>query len=69
MRVSRWDDQMDKPLIAITVHKLPHKAFCGVVILQQEGDESWAGRCSKCGEVFRVDEDPKFKARVLATRN
>jgi hypothetical protein len=60
---------MGKPLIAITVHKVPHKAFCGVVILQKERDDSWAGRCSKCGEVFRVEEDPKFRARVLAMRN
>ena len=60
---------MEKPLIAISVHKLPHKAFCGVVILLQEAEDSWVGRCSKCGEVFRVEEDPKFKARVLAMRN
>ncbi len=60
---------MENPLIAITVHKIPHKAFCGVVILQQEAEDSWAGRCSTCGEVFRVDEDPKFTARVLALRN
>jgi hypothetical protein len=60
---------MEKPLIAISVHKLPHKAFCGVVILQLEAKDSWVGRCSKCGEVFRVEEDPKFKARVLAMRN
>lgn len=60
---------MDEPLFAITVHKLPHKAFCGVVILEQETEESWAGRCTKCGEVFRVEKDPQFAARVLAMRN
>ncbi|MFQ5801630.1 MAG: hypothetical protein ACE5JQ_01875 [Candidatus Methylomirabilales bacterium] len=60
---------MDNPLIAITVHKVPNKEFCGVVILRQEPDHSWTGRCSKCGEAFRVEEDPKFKARVLAMRN
>ncbi|MFQ5657819.1 MAG: hypothetical protein ACE5G5_09785 [Candidatus Methylomirabilales bacterium] len=60
---------MEKPLIAITVHRLPHKEFCGVVILRQEPDRSWNGCCSKCGEAFQVEEDPKFEARVLATRN
>lgn len=69
MSASRWRDAMEKPLIAISVHKLPHKAFCGVVILHREADDSWAGRCSKCGEMFRVEEDPKFTARVLAMRN
>lgn len=61
--------KMEMPFIAITVHKVPHKQFCGVVILSQESDGSWSGRCSKCGEVFRVEQDPKFKARVLAMRN
>ncbi|MBW8057547.1 MAG: hypothetical protein V3R69_02290 [candidate division NC10 bacterium] len=60
---------MEKPLIAITVHKVPHKEFCGVVILRQEGDRSWNGRCSKCGEDFRIEEDSKFRAHVLAMRN
>lgn len=60
---------MEKPLIAITVHKVPHKQFCGVVILTQEADRSWNGRCSKCGEVFQVEGDPKFEANVLAMRN
>ncbi|MCI0410091.1 MAG: hypothetical protein L0191_16300 [Acidobacteria bacterium] len=56
-------------MIAITVHKVPNKEFCGVVVLTQESDGSWSGRCSKCGEAFAVEEDPKFKARVLAMRN
>lgn len=60
---------MKKPLIAITVHKVPHQGFCGVVILTRESDRSWNGRCSKCGEVFRIEDDPKFEARVLAMRN
>jgi hypothetical protein len=60
---------MEKPLIAITVHKVPHKQFCGVVILQQQADRSWSGHCTKCGEAFQVEQDPKFEARVLAARN
>ncbi|MFQ5847562.1 MAG: hypothetical protein ACE5IQ_07820 [Candidatus Methylomirabilales bacterium] len=60
---------MEQPLIAITVHKVPHKEFCGVVVLKQEADRSWSGQCSRCGEDFRVEEDSKFRARVLAMRN
>ena len=60
---------MEHPLIAITVHKVPSKQFCGVVILRQNGDRSWSGRCSKCGEAFHVEQDRKFEARVLAMRN
>jgi len=60
---------MEKPLIAITVHKVPNKEFCGVVVLRQEPDGSWTGRCSKCGEAFKVEQDPKFEARVLAMCN
>lgn len=59
----------NRPLIAITVHKVPHKHFCGVVVLTRESDGAWSGRCSKCGEVFRVEEDAKFTARVRAMRN
>lgn len=60
---------MKKTLIAITVHKLPHEEFCGVVVLKQEPDRSWSGRCTRCGEAFHVEEDPQFEARVLAMRN
>lgn len=60
---------MKKPLVAITVHKVPHKEFCGVVILTRGSDQSWNGHCSKCGEIFKVEKDPKFEARVLAMRN
>ena len=60
---------MNKPLIAITVHKVPHKGFCGVVILTKEPDGSWRGHCSRCREDFKIEEDPKFEARVLAMRN
>jgi ribosomal protein L37AE/L43A len=60
---------MERPLIAITVHKVPNKEFCGVVVLRRESDGSWNGRCSKCGEVFQVEQDPKFEARILAMRN
>lgn len=57
------------PLIAITIHRVPRKAFCGVVVLVQNPDESWTGECSQCKQEFRIDKDPKFKAQVLALRN
>lgn len=60
---------MKQPMIAITVHKVPHKEFCGVVILTRESDRSWKGRCSKCGETFNIEGDTKFEARVRAMRN
>lgn len=63
------EGRTERLLIAITVHKVPNKEFCGVVVLTQEPDGSWSGRCSKCGEAFEIEEDPKFKARVLAMRN
>jgi hypothetical protein len=56
-------------LVAITLHRIPRKAVCGVVILSQQEDESWAGKCSKCGGEFRLDRDPKFEAQVRAMRN
>ena len=63
------EGKMERPMVAITVHKVPNKEFCGVVVLRQASDGSWSGRCSKCGEAFEVEEDPKFKARILALRN
>lgn len=54
---------------AITLHRIPRKGVCGVVILARQEDESWAGKCSKCGEDFRVERDPKFEAQVRAMRN
>jgi hypothetical protein len=63
------ESRMERPLIAITVHKVPKKEFCGVVVLRQDSDGSWTGRCSKCGETFQVEQDPKFEARILALRN
>jgi len=63
------EGRMERPLVAITVHKVPKKEFCGVVVLRQESDGSWTGQCSKCGEAFQVEEDAKFKARILALRN
>ncbi len=60
---------MKKPTSAITVHKVPHKEFCGVVILTRDSDRSWKGRCSKCGEAFTIEDNPKFEARVRAMRN
>ena len=55
--------------IAITLHRIPRKEVCGVVILSRKEDESWAGRCSKCGGEFRLERDPKFEAQVRAMRN
>lgn len=60
---------MARPLIAITIHKIPRKAFCGVVVLVQQPDQSWTGKCSRCGEEFYVEQDPKFEVQVQAIRN
>lgn len=60
---------MVKPLIAITIHKIPRKAFCGVVVLVQQPDRSWIGQCSRCGEEFYVEGDPQFEFQVQAIRN
>ena len=56
-------------LIAITLHRIPHKEVCGVVILARQEDASWTGKCSKCGEDFHMDRDPKFELQVRAMRN
>jgi hypothetical protein len=40
----------ESQLIAITLHRIPRKEVCGVVVLQRQEDASWAGHCSKCGE-------------------
>jgi len=56
-------------LIAITLHRIPRKHVCGVVVLTQEEDASWAGKCSKCGEDFHMERDPKFELQVRAMRN
>jgi hypothetical protein len=55
--------------IAITLHRIPRKEVCGVVVLTQQADKSWAGKCSKCGGDFRLERDPKFEAQVRAMRN
>jgi hypothetical protein len=60
---------MNSQLVAISLHRIPRKEVCGVVILAQQGDESWVGKCSKCGGEFRMEPDPKFEARVRAMRN
>ncbi|MFN3476381.1 MAG: hypothetical protein ACK4Z6_02340 [Candidatus Methylomirabilales bacterium] len=60
---------MVKPLIAITIHRIPRKMFCGVVVLVQQPDRSWTGQCSRCGEEFQIEEDPKFEFQVQAIRN
>jgi hypothetical protein len=56
-------------LIAITLHRIPRKEVCGVVVLQQQEDASWSGRCSKCGGEFRLERDPKFETQVRSMRN
>jgi len=56
-------------LVAITLHRVPRKEVCGVVVLSQQEDESWAGKCSKCGGDFKLEPDPKFEAQVRAMRN
>jgi hypothetical protein len=55
--------------IAITLHRIPRKEVCGVVVLSQQEDKSWEGKCSKCGGEFRLKRDPKFEAQVRAMRN
>jgi len=59
----------DSQLIAITLHRIPRKEVCGVVVLQQQADASWSGRCSKCGAEFRLERDPKFETQVRSMRN
>ena len=56
-------------LIAITLHRIPHKQVCGVVVLVQQDDASWLGNCSKCGGEFKMERDPKFETQVRAMRN
>ncbi len=60
---------MEKPLTAITLHRIPGKEICGVVTLEQRPDGSWTGQCSKCGKAFHIEKDPTFEAQVLAIRN
>lgn len=55
--------------VAITLHRIPRKEVCGVVVLARQEDATWAGKCSKCGGEFRLDRDPKFDAQVQAMRN
>jgi uncharacterized metal-binding protein YceD (DUF177 family) len=60
---------VNRLLTAITVHKIPGKEICGVVVLEQHADGSWAGTCSKCEKPFHHDKDPTFEMQVLAVRN
>jgi hypothetical protein len=60
---------MEQSLTAITVHKIPGKEICGVVILEQQPGGSWAGQCSKCEKPFYREQDPTFERQVLAIRN
>ena len=59
----------DSQFIAITLHRVPRKGVCGVVVLTRQKDESWTGKCTKCGGDFRLEADPKFEAQVRAMRN
>ena len=60
---------MQTPLIAVTLHRIPGKEICGVVILEQQPDQSWTGQCSKCGKEFHMPKDPQFEMQVRAVRN
>lgn len=60
---------MEQVLTAITVHKIPGKEICGVVVLEQQPDGSWRGRCSKCEKPFQRKHDPTFEQQVRAVRN
>ncbi len=55
--------------VAVTLHRIPRRKVCGVVVLIQQPDRSWAGACSKCGEGFHMDQDAKFEGQVRAIRN
>lgn len=59
----------DSKSIAITLHRIPRKEVCGVVVLEQQEDASWTGKCSKCGGEFRLERDQKFETQVRAMRN
>ena len=56
-------------MFAVTLHRIPREKVCGVVVLLQQPDRSWAGACSRCGEGFHVDPDEKFEGQVRAIRN
>jgi hypothetical protein len=60
---------MERLLTAITVHKIPGKEICGVVVLAQQPDGAWAGTRSKCAKPFHHEKDPTFEQQVLAVRN
>ncbi len=40
-----------------------------MVVLSRRADGSWAGKCSKCGADFQMDQDARFKGQVRAMRN
>lgn len=64
-----WVYGMEDRPVAITVHRVPRKEVCGVVVLVRQADGSWSGKCSKCGGDFHVEKDSKFEAQVRAMRN
>jgi uncharacterized metal-binding protein YceD (DUF177 family) len=60
---------MARLLTAITIHTIPGKEICGVVVLEQHSDGSWTGTCSRCVKPFHHDKDLTFERQVLAVRN
>jgi hypothetical protein len=60
---------MEQALTAITVHKIPGKAFCGVVVLEQQPDGAWMGRGSQCDKPFYREPEAAFEQQVRAVRN
>ena len=62
-------DPMDGLLAATTIHKISGKEICGVVVLEQHADGSWAGTCSRCAKPFHHGKDPTFEPQVWALRN
>ena len=55
--------------VAVTIHRIPKKEYCGVVVLSRQADGTWAGKCSKCGADFQMEKDPRFEGQVRAMRN
>jgi hypothetical protein len=56
-------------LVAVTLHRIAGKLVCGAVTLTRQSDRSWAGKCQKCGEEFRLSPDARFEGQVRAMRN
>ena len=59
---------MDRLVTALTVHEIPGKEICGVVVLEQQADQSWTRPCSRCAKTFHHDQNPIFERQVFALR-